>query len=122
MKVSYLLIFLLHFATVCLYLTATSFIFINYYQADPIGAGLQQVACLMVHLLLTALICLIVRLKAVDKKDYNAGYVGESHSYCYPVYNLSFFCKCRMEFIMAYAWGRASLILLRPFHLSTVPR
>lgn len=109
MPIKYLLIFLLHSATVCFYLIATSYVFINYHQADPIGTALQQLACFIVHLLLTALICLIVQLTAVDKKKAMRDMWVNFLAIVIPFIVYLLFSNALLGLIVAYACGDLSL-------------
>lgn len=68
MKSKILLILLLHFIIVAGYTAVTSYMFVKYPVPDPIGTGLQQWVCTILHMVVTALVCLILRMKAADKK------------------------------------------------------
>ena len=41
--------------------------FVKYPVPDPLATGLQQWLCVVVHFILTAIVCMIIRVNAVNK-------------------------------------------------------
>lgn len=68
MKNKILFIFVLHLIIVACYVTITSWQFVKHPEPDPVATGLQQWLCVVVHFILTAIVCLVTRMKAVNKK------------------------------------------------------
>lgn len=68
MKTRILFIFALHLIILASYMGVTSWLFVSYPVPDPIATGLQQWLCILVHISITVLICLIKRRTAIDKK------------------------------------------------------
>lgn len=60
-------IFLLHFFIFAVYIIITSYMFVTYRDYDPVGMGLQQWCCFIVHLLLTGIISWVIVMKSKDK-------------------------------------------------------
>lgn len=68
MKTRILPIFALHLIILASYMGVTSWLFVSYPVPDPIATGLQQWLCILVHISITVLICLIKRRTAIDRK------------------------------------------------------
>ena len=69
MKIEILIIFLFHLLIATGYMSITSWIFVIYPDPDPVATGLQQLLCVVTHFVLTAVICLAMRIRSVDKKE-----------------------------------------------------
>lgn len=68
MKTKILFIFALHFIIIASYMGVTSWLFVSYPVPDPVATGLQQWLCILVHVSVTVLICLIKRRTAINRK------------------------------------------------------
>jgi lysylphosphatidylglycerol synthetase-like protein (DUF2156 family) len=68
MKTNIPLIFALHLFIVASYIGITSWLFVSYPVPDPLATGLQQWVCILAHISVTVLICLIKRRNAIDRK------------------------------------------------------
>ncbi len=68
MKNKILSILSIHLIILATYIGITGWMFIKYREPDPIGTGLQQLLCMIVHFILTAIICIVIRMNAAEKK------------------------------------------------------
>lgn len=68
MKTNIPFIFAIHLFIVASYIGVTSWLFVTYPVPDPMLTGLQQSLCILFHISLTVLICLIKRRTAIDRK------------------------------------------------------
>lgn len=68
MKTRILFLFALHLIIVASYITVTSWLFVTHPVPDPIATGLQQWLCILLHISITVLICLLKRRTAIDRK------------------------------------------------------
>ncbi|MBI2273178.1 MAG: hypothetical protein HYU70_05235 [Bacteroidetes bacterium] len=68
MKTRILFLFALHLFIVASYMGVTSWLFVTYPVPDPLAMGLQQWVCILVHISVTVLICLLKRRTAIDRK------------------------------------------------------
>jgi hypothetical protein len=60
-------IFALHLFIVLAHEAVVGYLFVTYEVPDPIGSGLQWWLCVILHFIITAVVCFIIRMRAVDK-------------------------------------------------------
>jgi hypothetical protein len=68
MKYYWLKIFIVHILIATVYFGVTGYMFIHSKAPNPIGIGLQQWVCMILHLIITTVVMLLLSSKAIDKK------------------------------------------------------